>query len=102
MERLYPEVGYCTRNWKARKLLSNWYTNYIKSRKKDASSSDEEVEATTIILAKRPVVSGKEKKHKKKMKLEKGKGKAKAESDSSEDEKNIDTKPKLKQVIDPL
>jgi hypothetical protein len=38
MRRHFPELNYCSRNWKARKLLSNWYSNYIKSRKKDESS----------------------------------------------------------------
>ncbi len=33
MRRLFPELTLCAQNWKARKLLVVWYSNYSKNRK---------------------------------------------------------------------
>ncbi|KIL55205.1 hypothetical protein M378DRAFT_18155 [Amanita muscaria Koide BX008] len=93
MRQLYPELTYCSKNWKARKLMSNWYSNYIKARKKDESDSGEEneIEVTAMIPAKRSLANNS--KGKKKVKKEKG---IEVLELGSEDDVN------LTQVVDPL
>jgi hypothetical protein len=100
MRRLFPELNYCSNNWKARKLLSNWYSNYVKSRKKEEvsiSEGDDDIEVTAVIPAKRTLANDSTK-LRKKIKKEKGKGRAKPES--GEDVSDFDGAPA--QIIDPL
>ncbi|KIL55714.1 hypothetical protein M378DRAFT_17695 [Amanita muscaria Koide BX008] len=84
--------------------MRNWYSNYIKSRKKDdssASEAEDEIEVMAIIPAKRALPSdSKGKKSRKKFKKERGTEDAKVESDGVEGVSDIDTH--LTQVIDPL
>jgi hypothetical protein len=100
MRRAFPELTYCSRNWKARKLLIIWYSNYMKSRKKDESEGEDEVEITAVIPAKRSLATGPTKANRTRKRIKKEKGKEKARVLSDED--NSDVGRNFTQVIDPL
>lgn len=103
MRRLFPELNYCSKNWKARKFLSNWYSNYIKTRKAEelvapVSEGDDEVRVMAVIPAKRSLANNTAKVNKSRKKMKKEKEKEKVESD----EHDSDLGGYLAQVVDPL
>ncbi|KAM6499111.1 hypothetical protein JOM56_004619 [Amanita muscaria] len=122
MRRLFPELTLCAKNWKARRLIITWYSNFTKNRKilvlEDSSSAseDDEVEviAAAAVPAKRTKMLKNDSKARKKAKISKGKGKAtpKLESDDTGDDEgeempeksknNSGAKRKPIQVVDPL
>ena len=106
MRRRFPELNYCSKGWKARKLLSNWYSNYIKSRKKGESSipvpeGDDEIELTAVIPAKRSLAHDPAKANKARKKVKKEKAEEKLEVDSDM-EASSDVDINMVQIVDPL